>query len=434
MQIKEIYSKFLESTGITTDTRAIEEGKLFFALKGDSFNGNKFADQALKYGALYAIVDEKEYQKSNRHILVEDVLTTLQELSAYHRAQFKIPVIGITGSNGKTTTKELINAVLSTKFNVFATKGNFNNHIGVPLSLLSITEETEIAIIEMGANHVGEIASYCQWVKPTLGLITNIGNAHLEGFGSFENIIKAKTELYNELKKNNKIIFFNDDDELIKSLVGDYTFKISYGQKETVDTKIEIIHLFPTVALTMFEENEETGKKEKKGSLSSNLFGAYNVSNISVALGLASYFGIPFDLIKAGLENYIPKNNRSEIRQFGTNLVILDAYNANPTSVKAAVESFSKLEVAQKVVLIGDMFEIGKDSLKLHQEIVDFVSLANFDKMVFVGKEFNQCISENALFFKTTEEAKKWFLQENISASTVLIKGSRGMKMESILD
>lgn len=427
MQINELHKIFLESTGIATDTRTIAKGNIFFALKGASFNGNKFAENALASGAAYAVVDEKEYAVSNQCILVEVVLTTLQALAAFHRATFKIPVIGITGSNGKTTTKELINAVLSTKFNVFATKGNFNNHIGVPLSLLSISNETEIAIIEMGANHVGEIADYCKWVKPTLGLITNIGNAHLEGFGSVENIIQAKTELYKELKENNKIIFFNEDDELIKSLVGDYTYRISYGKSEGVDTQIKVLNSFPTVQLTLVEEGvvQET--------IVSNLFGEYNASNISAALAIASYFDIPFEFMKAGLEDYIPKNNRSEIRQVGTSLVILDAYNANPTSVKAAVESFSKLAVANKVVMLGDMFELGDDSHKLHQDVVDFVCTKNFDKTIFVGNSFSQCQAENATFFKSTEEIKKWFQESGLNASTILIKGSRGMKMESIV-
>jgi UDP-N-acetylmuramoyl-tripeptide--D-alanyl-D-alanine ligase len=428
MHINELYSQFLESTGIATDTRAIEKGKLFFALKGVSFNGNKFADQAIEAGALFAIIDEKEYKTTDRHILVDNVLETLQGLAACHRSKFKIPVIGVTGSNGKTTTKELINAVLSTKFNVFATKGNFNNHIGVPLSLLSITKETEIAIIEMGANHMGEIASYCKWVKPTLGLITNIGHAHLEGFGSFENIIKAKSELYDELKETNKIIFYNDDDELIKSLLSDYVYKISYGREESVDTQVKVLNSFPTVQLTLVEEGVV------QAGINTHLFGEYNASNLSAALAIASYFNIPFDFIKAGLEDYVPKNNRSEIRQLGTNLVILDAYNANPTSVEAAVDSFSKLAVAQKVVMIGDMFELGKDAFKLHQGIVDFVCLSKFDKTIFVGKEFCKCVAENALFFETTQDAKKWFLDENLNTSTILIKGSRGMKMESIID
>lgn len=428
MQINELYSQFLESTGIATDTRAIEKGKLFFALKGMSFNGNKFADQAIEAGALFAIIDEKEYKTSDRHIFVDNVLETLQGLAAYHRSKFKIPVIGVTGSNGKTTTKELINAVLSTKFNVFATKGNFNNHIGVPLSLLSITKETEIAIIEMGANHIGEIASYCKWVKPTLGLITNIGHAHLAGFGSFENIIKAKSELYDELKETNKIIFYNDDDELIKSLLSDYVYKISYGRDDSVDTQVKVLNSFPTVQLTLVEEGVV------QAGINTHLFGEYNASNLSAALAIASYFNIPFDFVKAGLEDYVPKNNRSEIRQLGTNLVILDAYNANPTSVEAAVDSFSKLAVAQKVVMIGDMFELGKDAFKLHQSIVDFVCLSKFDKTIFVGKEFCKCVAENALFFETTQDAKKWFLDENLNTSTILIKGSRGMKMESIID
>tara|TARA_B110000908_G_C10193710_1_gene421800 strand:+ start:43 stop:1329 length:1287 start_codon:yes stop_codon:yes gene_type:complete len=428
MQMNDLYSQFLESTGVATDTRAIEEGNIFFALKGDSFNGNRFADKALELGALFVVIDEKEYVTSERYILVEDVLKTLQELAAHHRSMFKIPVIGITGTNGKTTTKELINTVLSTKFNVFATKGNFNNHIGVPLSLLSITKETEIAIIEMGANHVGEIADYCKWMKPTLGLITNIGSAHLEGFGSFENIITAKTELYTELKENNKIIFFNDDDELVKSLVNDYEFRISYGNKESVDTRVKVLNSFPTVQLTLVEEDLV------KERIRTNLFGEYNVSNISAALAIGSYFDISFELMKSGLEGYIPKNNRSEIREVGTNLVILDAYNANPTSVKAAVDSFSKLLGAQKVVMIGDMFELGKDSLKLHQEIVDFVCSSNFEKTIFVGKDFSQCTADNAIFFETTEKLKQWFINEKMQASIILIKGSRGMKMESIID
>lgn len=426
--MNELYSQFLESTGVATDTRAIEKGNMFFALKGDSFNGNRFADKAVEIGALFVVIDEKEYATSERYILVEDVLKTLQELAAHHRSMFKIPVIGITGTNGKTTTKELINTVLSTKFNVFATKGNFNNHIGVPLSLLSITKETEIAIIEMGANHVGEIADYCKWVKPTLGLITNIGSAHLEGFGSFENIITAKTELYTELKENNKIIFFNDDDELVKSLVNDYEFRISYGNKESVDTRVKVLNSFPTVQLTLIEEGVV------KEGIRTNLFGEYNASNISAALAIASYFDISFELMKSGLEGYIPKNNRSEIREVGTNLVILDAYNANPTSVKAAVDSFSKLLVAQKVVMIGDMFELGKDSLKLHQEIVDFVCSSDFEKTIFVGKDFSQCTADNAIFFETTEKLKQWFINEKMQASIILIKGSRGMKMESIID
>ena len=426
--MNDLYSQFLESTGVATDTRAIEEGNIFFALKGDSFNGNRFADKALELGALFVVIDEKEYVTSERYILVEDVLKTLQELAAHHRSMFKIPVIGITGTNGKTTTKELINTVLSTKFNVFATKGNFNNHIGVPLSLLSITKETEIAIIEMGANHVGEIADYCKWMKPTLGLITNIGSAHLEGFGSFENIITAKTELYTELKENNKIIFFNDDDELVKSLVNDYEFRISYGNKESVDTRVKVLNSFPTVQLTLVEEDLV------KERIRTNLFGEYNVSNISAALAIGSYFDISFELMKSGLEGYIPKNNRSEIREVGTNLVILDAYNANPTSVKAAVDSFSKLLGAQKVVMIGDMFELGKDSLKLHQEIVDFVCSSNFEKTIFVGKDFSQCTADNAIFFETTEKLKQWFINEKMQASIILIKGSRGMKMESIID
>ncbi len=422
--IKDLYEKFISSTGITTDSRNIIKGNLFFALKGDNFNGNKFAKQAIENGASFAIVDEGNYQKTEKYILVLNVLETLQDLAAFHRAQFNIPVIGITGSNGKTTTKELINAILSTKFRTFATKGNFNNHIGVPLSLLAIKKDTEIAIIEMGANHVGEIASYCKWVKPTLGLITNIGKAHLEGFGSFENIIKAKTELYKELKENKKIIFFNEEDDLIKDLVKDYTFRISYGSSTNVDTQVELLNSFPTVQV-LFEETK----------MQSKLFGEYNYPNISAAIAIASYFDVPKENIKTALENYVPDNNRSEIKQLDTNIIILDAYNANPTSVKAAINSFYKLEVQNKVLIIGDMFELGKNSVKMHQEIVDFIDKLNFQKTILVGKIFSNCKSKKEIeFIQTSKEAKKWFQNQCFEYATILIKGSRGMKMEELLN
>lgn len=424
MTINEIYKKFTESSGATTDTRDVKKDNFFFALKGENFNGNKFAKQAIEKGAYCAIIDEEEYCINSDYILVENVLNTLQELSAYHRSQFKIPIIAITGTNGKTTTKELIHAVLKTKFNVTATKGNYNNHIGVPLSLLRIKKETEIAIIEMGANHIGEIASYCKWVKPTLGLITNIGKAHLEGFGSYENIIIAKTELYKELKENNKIIFYNKADDLLRKIVKDYTYKISYGPTKDVDTQVEISNNFPTVEV-LFEKEQ----------IKTNLFGEYNLSNISVAIALASYFDIPNNYIKLALESYKPKNNRSEIKQISDNIIILDAYNANPTSVKAAVESFSKLNVKNKILILGDMFELGKDSIKLHEEIVSFAEQQHsFDEIILVGTHFSKCSNiAKSKVIESTKEALVWYKNQKFSLATILIKGSRGMQLEKLL-
>lgn len=422
--IETLYTKFKLSSGVTTDTRAIEKDNIFFALKGEHFNGNKFAKKALEAGAAFVVIDEAEYKTDDRYILVEDVLAALQELAAHHRAQFNIAVIALTGSNGKTTTKELINAILSTSFNTIATKGNYNNHIGVPLTLLSIKDDTKVAIIEMGANHLGEIASYCKWVKPTHGLITNIGNAHLEGFGSYENIITAKSELYDEIRENKRIAFYNHDDVLLTEILKDYYYKISYGSDGEVDTLVKMENAFPTLSVNMNAKQYKT-----------NLFGEYNFTNISAALAIADYFDIQPEFVSAALENYVPQNNRSEIRQIDSNIVILDAYNANPTSVKAAVKSFANLGVSNKKLIIGDMFELGKDSTKLHQDTINYIESHNFDEVVFVGAEFSKCSSKNnAQFLSNTKEAQNWFKNKEFKQATILIKGSRGMKLESLLD
>ncbi|MGB1017717.1 MAG: UDP-N-acetylmuramoyl-tripeptide--D-alanyl-D-alanine ligase [Chitinophagales bacterium] len=421
--IAQIYEAFLKSTGVTTDTRTIEEGKIFFALKGENFNGNKFAAQAFEKGALAVVVDEEKYKLNEQCFLVDNVLETLQALASHHRDQFKIPIVAITGSNGKTTTKELMYWMLATQLNTFATKGNYNNHIGVPLSLLSIKQDTKVAIIEMGANHLGEIADYCKWAKPTHGFITNIGSAHLEGFGSHENIIKAKSELYESIKARKGIIFYNNDDVLLTSLLEDYEYKISYGCQGEVDTKVELESSFPTVSV-----------KYNDNVYRSNLFGEYNFSNISAALALADYFDISHENLQLALQGYIPDNNRSEIKQVGSNLVILDAYNANPTSVKAAVKSYAQLGVANKMLFIGDMFELGKESQKLHQDIINYIESFDFEKVILVGKEFVKCNSKKgAIFIDTTTKAKEWFDNQNFQNCTFLIKGSRGMKMESLL-
>lgn len=421
--MKDLYQKFLNSTGVSTDTRTVAKGNLFFALKGENFNGNQYAEQAINKGASFALIDEAEYQLNEQYILVEDVLQTLQALATHHRKQFKIPIIAITGTNGKTTTKELINAIVSTTLETFATQGNFNNHIGVPLSLLSIKKETKVAIIEMGANHLGEIAEYCQWAQPTHGIITNIGNGHLEGFGSYENVIRAKSELYDYLKANQRIVLLNDDDFLLKDTLGNYEYTITYGTKPEVDAQITLHNAFPTVSVQYAGE-----------IIQSNLFGEYNFNNISTALAVAWYFDIPTDKIQTALAHYKPQNNRSEIKQIDSNLVILDAYNANPTSVKAAVSSFAKLGVNNKILFIGDMFELGKQSHQLHQDIVHYIDSLNFEKVYFVGKSFAQCESKNkAQFVESTEDAIEIFQQANFTQSTLLIKGSRAMGMERIV-
>jgi len=420
MTIKEIHQIFLESAGVCTDTRSLQKNQLFFALKGDNFNGNKYAKQALENGASYAIIDEAEFDTTNT-ILVKDVLSTLQELAAFHRDYLGIPIIAITGSNGKTTTKELLNAVLSTTFKTYATPGNLNNHIGVPLSLLAITKEHELAIIEMGANHKKEIESYCQWAKPNYGLIGNIGKAHLEGFGSIQGIIESKSELYDAVEQNNGTIFYNLDDEVITSQSKKVSKRLSYGAKNAdYSYSIDASQTFVAVK---FDDLH----------VQSHLIGTYNGVNMGAAIAVGKYFKVSNENIKEALENYIPANNRSQIIDYKGNQVILDAYNANPTSMQAALESFSKIATNPKIVFLGDMFEVGNSSSEEHLKVIDLLSKLNFDKAILVGKHFYEHKNDTFHFFETTAEAKKWLEQQEFKNYTILIKGSRGMKMESLI-
>ena len=424
MKIKTIYSYFLAGNSVCTDTRKLNKNDIFFALKGDNFNGNKFAEQALQKGAKYAIIDEKEY-KSKNTILVEDVLKTLQKLAAYHREQLNIPIIALTGSNGKTTTKELINSVLSKKYKTIATEGNLNNHIGVPLTLLSMTEETEIGVVEMGANHQNEIEFLCNIALPDYGLITNFGKAHLEGFGGFEGVVKGKTELYDHLKSNNKTVFINTDDVLQVKIIGDYSNKITFGSSENNDCIIKFKDADPFVTLSFNKE-----------IIKAKLIGDYNFGNIAVTIAIGNHFEIESNEIKNAIESYSPDNNRSEIISKGSNTIILDAYNANPTSMQSALKNFENSRDEHKIVFLGDMFELGKHSEIEHQNIVDTLEILKFQQAYLVGSNFYQTKSKSKRIkiLESFEDLKILLSKKSIKNSSILIKGSRGMKMERILD
>lgn len=417
MEIEQLYKLYSQRFLIDTDTRKIRKGSIYFALKGENFNGNLFAKEAIAKGASYAIIDEIVDTDNTNIIKVKNSLETLQKLANYHRRKLGIPIISLTGSNGKTTTKELINAVLSTKYNTVATQGNLNNHIGVPLTLLSMTPKTDIGIVEMGANHMGEIKFLCTIAEPNYGYITNFGKAHLEGFGSFENIIKEKSELYNFLKKDNGTAFINSEDKLqIKQSKGIKT--VEYNQK----------------IITLKEVNPYVKVSFKGTIINSHLIGKYNFTNIAAAITIGDYFNVkPID-IKNAIENYVPNNNRSQIVLKNSNKIILDAYNANPSSMKEALENFNLLKSENKIAILGDMFELGKDSIKEHQEIAKLATSFNFNEVYLIGKAFSTITVKNAFQFESFEAFKKSQNYININNTSILIKGSRGMALERILD
>lgn len=397
---------------------------MYFALKGDNFDGNSFAKNALDQGAKYCVVDDYELDRNPSYIFVDDVLTTLQELAIFHRNQLRIPIIGLTGSNGKTTTKELINAVLSTKFKTKATVGNLNNHIGVPLTVLSISAYDEIGIIEMGANHQKEIEFLSNISQPDYGLITNFGKAHLEGFGGVEGVIKGKSELYSYVKVNKKTAIINTDDPKQIKQIGSYDKIYTFGTSEHNDCSIQFLKADPFVTVNYMETMIKT-----------NLIGDYNFSNVAVAIALGHYFKVAIKQIKKAIESYAPDNNRSEIIKKGSNLIILDAYNANPTSMLAALKNFLQLNYDKKILFLGDMFELGEDAAEEHQSIVKYIE-QNFDEQVhIVGENFykTQC-SGNTKKYKNFESLKSELGSMKITNSAILIKGSRGMALERVLD
>lgn len=421
MDIKKIHELFLNSSSVCTDTRKINKDCIFFALKGDNFNGNEFASEALKKGAKYAILDESKYKKDDNSILVNDVLETLQNLASFHREYLNIKIIALTGSNGKTTTKELINTVLSQSYNTVATIGNLNNHIGVPLTLLSMDKTTEIGIVEMGANHQKEIEFLCDIAKPDFGYITNFGKAHLEGFGGIEGVIKGKSELYTYLRENNKKILVNANDDKQIELTANYDNTIGFGLDNNA-VKIILLEAKPFVKI-QFEED----------TIVSHLIGSYNFSNICAAIAFGKYFNVPKVDIKSAIENYIPNNNRSQIINKNSNRVILDAYNANPTSMKAALDNLNSLNDKIKVAILGDMFELGLDAKKEHQFITDYACELNLDIVYLVGENFFKTKSKLKTFV-SFELLKDHLNNNKIGNSTILIKGSRGMALERIMD
>ena len=421
MIIEALHKHFIKSSGICTDTRSINNNCLFFALKGANFNGNTFANNALKKGAYKVIIDEKEFL-NDHSILVHNVLETLQELATFHRDYLKIPIIALTGSNGKTTTKELINAVLSKKYKTVATKGNLNNHIGVPLTLLAMNSNTEIGIVEMGANHHKEIELLCEIAKPDYGYITNFGKAHLEGFGSLEGVIEAKTEMYRYLKSKKNTVFINFNDKKQRNHsegINRYTFG-GEGQDCTIK---------------LLDASNEVLLSYQNTTIQSHLIGHYNYTNIAASIAIGEFFNVTAQNIKAAIENFIPANNRSQLIEKGTNSIILDAYNANPSSMMAALENFIQSQGNQKTVFLGDMFELGPDAEKEHQNIVSYLENNYKGTCYLVGENFNKTtVNFSTIYkFKTFEELKTSLVKTMITNQYVLIKGSRGMALERVL-
>lgn len=425
MSIEEVYRIFQESNKVCTDTRKIENGDLFFALKGENFNGNAFALKALEAGAAYALIDEEAYALSEKYILVEDVLSTLQNLATHHRRQFNIPVIGLTGSNGKTTNKELLTAVLAKKYKVHATKGNLNNHIGVPLTLLEMPLETEIAVIEMGANHQKEIALLSTLAQPTHGFITNIGKAHLEGFGGVEGIKKGKGELYDFLKDTSGYAFVPEYDPVLMQMCQEKKMPLCvfYGKDENA---LSLLESSPKVKFALASGNEYTCA----------ISGEYNFNNIQTAYALGTYFNVnPVDAAEA-LAAYLPDNNRSQIVEKGTCTLHLDAYNANPSSMKAAIENFGNLQTDRpKAVLLGDMFELGEDSAKEHAELGKLVASFHFNLVVVYGTHITAALPElpKAYYFSDKFSLHNWMSDFDFKNYQLLIKGSRGTALETVL-
>lgn len=424
MKIKDLHSLFLNSTGVSTDTRSIKSGTIFFALKGDNFNANKFAADAIELGALFSVVDEEPETENDKLIVVDNVLEALQDLAHFHRKYLDIPIIAITGSNGKTTSKELISSVLSEQFTVFATKGNFNNHIGVPLTLLDMDNSTNIGVVEMGANHIGEIRKLCEIAAPDYGYITNFGKAHLEGFGSLQGVIRGKSELYDYLISNSGLVFINADDSKQLKQIKDYNNIFKFSKSKNSDLEISMQSKTPFVKINFLDQE-----------IQSQLIGVYNFSNIAAAISIGHYFELDFLKIKKGIESYQSKNNRSQIIKQKSNTIILDAYNANPTSMNAALDNFSLMKGDNKIVILGDMFELGDESFNEHKAVIDLVNSLNFSFTYYVGQHFikHKYLSESVFFFDSTDVLKRHFQSLSISNSVILVKGSRGMSLEVLL-
>lgn len=431
MELQALYNLFKQHPSVSTDTRNILPDSIFFALKGSNFNGNEFAEQALISGAAYVVIDEEKYKKNDRFILVEDALETLQALAHVHRKQLNIPFIGVTGTNGKTTTKELLYAVLSKKYKTYATKGNLNNHIGVPLTLLAIDDDIEMAIIEMGANHIGEIDFLCRIAEPTYGLISNVGKAHLEGFGSFEGVKKTKGELYDWLEANQGTLFLQGDNPFLKEMAEQRHIDkvVKYGFSESNAIIGSLIKADPLLQIEWhLQQSEEIFHADTQ------LAGSYNTENFLAAIALGDYFNVPLALINNAISEYKPTNNRSQITKTDRNTVICDYYNANATSMEAALTNMRIIEATHKVVILGDMFELGEESSYEHKKVVELAKTISGARLIFVGKAFYEHQDVGGEFFETTSDAKAALLSNPISHATILLKASRGMAFEKLMD
>lgn len=429
MTIQDLYQLYSGHPVVCTDTRKITPGCIFFALKGESFDGNAFAQTALERGASFAVIDNAAFKENEQYIVVGNVLQTLQELARYHREQLSIPVIGITGTNGKTTTKELLRSVLSQKFNTYATSGNLNNHIGVPLTLLAIREDIELAIIEMGANHLKEIELLCSIARPTHGLITNVGKAHLEGFGSFEGVKKAKGELYDFLKETGGTVFINLDNENLVKMYGEDPGTpnvIGYGSVEGSYAEGRIVENNPFLTVDWI-----SGEGVQR--VKTNLTGTYNLENITAAVAVGLHFRLNAEEINKGLNLYIPGNNRSQIIQTGHNTLICDFYNANPSSMAVALDNLAAISSDKKAMILGDMFELGSDAAQEHRAVMEKAMATEAVERIFVGEEFYRLQdTRGARFYRTTEDAFEGIKRLPVRDAVILVKGSRGMRLENL--
>ena len=431
---KDLYQIYLQHPQVSTDTRQLPEGALFFALKGGNFDGNKFAQAALDNGAAYVVIDNPDFQSGEQMLLVPNVLHALQELANFHRRQFDIPVIAIGGSNGKTTTKELVSNVLSSHYPCHFTKGNFNNHIGVPLTLLSMPLNTEVAVIEMGTNQAGDIEELCRIAMPTHGLLTNIGKEHLEGFGDLEGVKKAEGELFEYLKHHHGCVFVNLSEEYLADMAQDNPMKVGYLLSENLVPEsglieVQAIQTMPFVKAAFLSDDGPCVELETQ------LFGNHNFNNVMTAIALGVYFKVPASKIKTSLESYSPSNNRSQLIKQGSNTILLDAYNANPSSMKPALESLAAMPAKHRIAILGDMLELGADSQSEHEEILHFATQQGIDQIVLVGKEFGKTnySKTETLHFENNEAAKAWFQSQTLENTAILIKGSRGIKLEQIV-
>ena len=426
MEIEELYNRFTECNGLTTDSRHCPEGSMFLALKGETFNGNTFAAQSLAQGCRYAVVDEPQYAspENPRIILVDNCLETLQKLANYHRRRLGTRMIGVTGTNGKTTTKELIATVLGEKFKVLYTQGNFNNHIGVPLTLLRLKPEHEMAVIEMGANHPGEIKTLVHIAEPDYGIITNVGKAHLQGFGSFEGVIRTKGELYDFLReKGNATIFIQNENPYLNKIAAGLTC-VRYGQTPRLDVTGKVVACSPFLHFTWTAEGVSH-------EVQTHLIGAYNLDNALAAVAIGRYFGVEDTKICHALSSYVPQNNRSQLVHTASNTLIVDAYNANPTSMMAALENFRQMEAAHKVAILGDMKELGEGSHEEHQKVVDFLKECGFERVMLVGPEFGGTVSSFE-HYKDVKEVEALLAAHPLQGCCILVKGSNSMKLSEL--